>query len=70
MEVNHVHNQISLNQNQYIQQKLEEFSDFLHPSIKRSIPLVPNFQKLLIAADDSTDTDPKFPCWFINVFSY
>jgi hypothetical protein len=52
---------ISLNQNQYINQKLIEFDSFLEKDTKRSIPLDPNFQKLLIEADESQEFEPKFP---------
>jgi hypothetical protein len=52
---------ISINQNQYVQQKLNEFTDFLEENTKRSIPLDPNFQKLLIAADESSEMETTFP---------
>ena len=45
----------------YINQKLLEFDSFLEKDTKRSIPLDPNFQKLLIEADESQEFEPEFP---------
>lgn len=61
MEVKQCDNYISINQNQYISQKLSEFDQYLEPRIKRSTPLDPNFQQLLIEADESKEFEEKFP---------
>jgi Reverse transcriptase (RNA-dependent DNA polymerase) len=61
MEVSQSQNEIKINQTQYIAGKLQEFSDFLDPKIRRSSPLDSNFQKLLQDAESSTETDPSFP---------
>jgi len=61
MEVIQDQFKISINQNQYVEQKLHEFTQILEPNTKRSIPLDPNFQRLLVAANESVDFEPQFP---------
>jgi len=48
---------ISLNQTQYIKDKLAEFAEFLgpNPNSQCSTPLIAQFQNLLIAADESDE---------------
>ena len=51
-----------LDQNQYIQQKLDIFSSFIGPSkLNRSSPLPKNTQDLLEQAIPSTEIEPNFP---------
>ena len=52
---------ISINQDQYIASKLLEFDDFLAKDVKRSVPLDPNFQELLIEANESNEVEEGFP---------
>jgi hypothetical protein len=53
---------ITLNQSQYIKQKLFEFKDFLgHESKQCKSPLAPNFQEKLLEAENSQDYEPEFP---------
>ena len=61
MEVVQHENGISLNQKQYVLQKLDEFNDFLEPNVQRKIPLDPNFQNLLLEASTSNELDADFP---------
>ena len=61
MEITQDKNGISISQQQYVQQKLVEFEEFLEPNVKRKVPLDPNFQRLLLDAAKSTETDTKFP---------
>jgi hypothetical protein len=61
MEVTQDSFKISMNQNQYVQQKLTEFSEVLDPNTRRSIPLDQNFQKLLIEANESNEIETNFP---------
>jgi Reverse transcriptase (RNA-dependent DNA polymerase) len=54
---------ISLNQKQYLLTKLEEFGKFLgsNQRFACATPLIPQFQNLLIEADESNETEPNFP---------
>jgi hypothetical protein len=61
MEVTQHSGGIDLNQNQYVKQKLEEFSHILDNNTKRRTPLDPNFQELLINADQSSEVELDFP---------
>jgi hypothetical protein len=61
MEINQREDGILLTQENYINQKLAEFGVYLKPDVQRKIPLVANFQQLLIEAQDSEEYDPKFP---------
>jgi len=61
MEVTQNNTGIKLNQNQYISQKLKEFDHCLETNIKRSVPLDPKFQTLLIEAEESTEIERHFP---------
>jgi hypothetical protein len=61
MEVNQTENGIYISQNSYIKQKLEEFEEWIEPNVQRKLPLVANFQDLLIKAEDSTDIEETFP---------
>ena len=55
--------EISLDQSQYIKDKLEEFAEHLGPNHQQkcSTPLLPQFQNLLIEADESGELEPEFP---------
>jgi len=61
MEVQNGEKSLFIHQNQYINQKLEEFSDHLDENTKRTSPLDPEFQNLLESAISSNEIDPKFP---------
>jgi hypothetical protein len=54
-------NEIILSQEQYLLRKLEEFQSWFTPNTTRTTPIDPNFQELLINANRSNDTEPKFP---------
>jgi hypothetical protein len=60
MEINQRPDSISLNQNLYIANKLEEFSPYLNEHEKRNTPLETNYQQLLETADHSEE-EPGFP---------
>ena len=55
------HNSVSLDQEAYIKQKLEEYSTFLDPNTSYSSPLVPDFTNTLISNENSKDYEPNFP---------
>ena len=50
---------IKLSQSQYISQKLEEFTVWLHPHEIRTCPIDPDYRKIIDDADDSAE--PNFP---------
>jgi hypothetical protein len=43
LRITHTENGINIDQQAYTEQKLAEFSDFLHPQICNSTPLLPEF---------------------------
>ncbi len=61
MEVNQTEMGIYISQNSYIKQKLDEFKDWVEPKVQRKLPLVANFQELLITAENSTEIEEHFP---------
>jgi hypothetical protein len=61
MEVKQHENEITINQNQYIKQKLEVFNHVLEPNTKRSTPLDNDYQNILIHAKNSTEIEQSFP---------
>lgn len=61
MEIIQKSDRIIISQEQYVLQKIEEFKNHLEPNVKRTIPLDPNFQHLLIEASTSKETEPMFP---------
>ena len=61
MEVVQRETSIIVNQNQYVKQKLEEFKKVLDDKTKRSSPLDPNFQILLLEGENSEDYESDFP---------
>jgi MinD superfamily P-loop ATPase len=61
MEIKQTNQGIYINQQNYINQKLEEFKEHLDPKIERKIPLDTNFQKLLIEAENFDEYDYSFP---------
>ena len=54
---------IKLCQNQYLQEKLEMFKDQIHenPYYQVASPLLPNFQEILLKAEQSDEVEPSFP---------
>ena len=61
LRITHTKSTINVDQQAYVDQKLEEFSDFLHPSTCYSSPLLPDFPNQLALAENSTETEPLFP---------
>jgi hypothetical protein len=54
---------IKLSQNSYLEEKLILYNNFIHENPKYQVasPLTPNFQDLLLVADESNETEPSFP---------
>lgn len=52
---------IYLDQTTYINQKLEDYKPYLHPYQGSATALPTNFQELLLAAEESNETEPSFP---------
>ena len=62
LRIHQTDQKISLDQTQYLKAKLEEFRDFLgHPNHKCKSPLNPNFQDLLLQAEESNTYEENFP---------
>ena len=54
---------IALSQSHYIEEKLDLFKEYLgsNEKLKCSMPLVPQFQEILLEADKSDEFEPLFP---------
>ena len=61
MEVKQSSQAITINQNQYVKHMLENFKEVLSPYEKRSSPLDPSFQQIVLEAEESNDVEPSFP---------